>query len=196
MSCSEQNETPEDSPSAGSQQESQVNEERGDECSSTGSSGGGSSSGSSSESNDGDDSELVPFVPETPLQKPVASTHQKKSVENSQDLTNKKTVRRFRTLRDIDLPHFNGRLNNTDLVDRAMKESKLSVNKNPELSRDLLRMALDLLDNRTTAEYDDILISFTKRFRENYSFNYSRQRLDDFFCDLAEYVRPELMSVI
>ena len=57
-------------------------------------------------------------------------------------------------------------------------------------------MTLDLLDNRTTAEYDDILTSSTKRLRENYSFNYSRQRLDDFFCDLAEYVRPELISEI
>ena len=101
MSVSEQNETPQDSPSADSQQESQINEERGDGCSSAGSSGDGSSSGLSSESNDGGGSELVPSVPETPLQKPVVSTPQKNPVKDP-DVTNKRTVRKFKTLRNID----------------------------------------------------------------------------------------------
>ena len=77
---------------------------------------------------------------------PVVSAPQGNPVENSQDLTNQKTVRRFRTLRDIDLPHFNGKLNNTGFIDKIMSKSQLSINKKPELSRDLLRMTLDLLD--------------------------------------------------
>ena len=121
------------------------------------------------ESNDGDGSELVPSVPETPLQKPVVSAPQGNPVENSQDLTNIKTVRRFRTLRDIDLPYFDGKLNNKGFIDKIMSKSKLSINKKPELSRDLLRTTLDLLDNRTNTEYWDILTSPTERLRTNYS---------------------------
>ena len=77
-----------------------------------------------------------------------------------------------------------------------MKRSKLSINKNPDLSRDLLQLVLELLDNRNMTEYDDILNSSTVRLRENYSFNYSPERLEDFFCDVANYIRPELLSRI
>ena len=54
MSHSEQSETLQDSPSAGSQQESRFNKERSDGPSLTGSSDGGASSGLSPESNEGD----------------------------------------------------------------------------------------------------------------------------------------------
>ena len=77
-----------------------------------------------------------------------------------------------------------------------MKESQLSLKKNPDLSRDLLQVVLELLGNRNTKEYDDILSSSTISLRENYSFNYSPERLEDFFCDMANYIRPELLSRI
>ena len=77
-----------------------------------------------------------------------------------------------------------------------MKESQLSIKKTPDLSRDLLQVVLELLDNRNTKEYDDILSSSTISLRENYSFNYSLERLEDFFCDMANYIRPELLSRI
>ena len=81
-------------------------------------------------------------------------------------------------------------------VTNIMKRSKLSINKNPDLSRDLLQMTLELLDNRNTTEYDDMLNSSTIRLRENYSFNYSPERLEDFFGEVANYIRPELLSRI
>ena len=112
------------------------------------------------------------------------------------DETNKKPVKNFKTLRDIDLPCFNRRLNKKTTVKNIMKQSKLSINKNPDLSQDLLQMVLELLDNRNTTEYDDILNSSTVRFRENYSFNYSPERLEVFFCEVANYIRPELLSRI
>ena len=77
-----------------------------------------------------------------------------------------------------------------------MKESQLSLKKTPDLSRDLLQVVLELLGNRNTKEYDDILSSSTISLRENYSFNYSPERLEDFFCDMANYIRPELLSRI
>ena len=77
MSSSEQNETSRGPPSAGSQQESSASEERSDGCSLTEESGDDSSSGSTSVPGDGDDSERVSSVPETPLEKTVASTPQK-----------------------------------------------------------------------------------------------------------------------
>ena len=107
MSSSEQNETSRGPPSAGSQQESSASEERSDGnpqqessaseersdgnpqqessaseersdgCSLTEESGDDSSSGSTSVPGDGDDSERVSSVPQTPLQKTVASTPQK-----------------------------------------------------------------------------------------------------------------------
>ena len=84
----------------------------------------------------------------------------------------------------------------TTTVKNIMKESKLSINKNSDLSRDLLRMVLELLDNRNTTEYDQLLNSYTIRLKENYSFNYSPKQLEDFFCDVANYRRPELLSRI
>ena len=57
-------------------------------------------------------------------------------------------------------------------------------------------MVLELLDNRNTAEYDHILNSYTIRLKENYSFNYSPERLEYFFGDVANYIRPELLSRI
>ena len=71
LSCSERSETSQNPPPP------PANEERSDVCSSEEISGDGSSSGSTSESDNGDDSELVPSVPETPLQKPVATAPQK-----------------------------------------------------------------------------------------------------------------------
>ena len=102
----------------------------------------------------------------------------------------------MKSLRDFKLPHFDGRLNNKGFIDRTMRKSKLSINKNIELTRDILGMTLELLDNRTNTEYWDILTSSTERLRANYSFKYSCKRLDDFFCEVAEYVRPELISEI
>ena len=87
MSYTEQSETPRDpertdpsaenQPSAESQQESPFIEEipeRGN--SSTDESGEDSNSGSTSASSDGDDSDLVSSVPETPSKKPVISKPQ------------------------------------------------------------------------------------------------------------------------
>ena len=194
MSHSEQSETPQDSSPAGSQQESRINEERSEEFSSAGLSGGGSSSGLSPEFNEGDGSERVPSVPDVPSQRMIVSSPPRTPI--NPDKANKKPVKRFKTLRDIDLPCFNRQLNRTTTVKNIMKESKLSINKNSDLSRDLLRMVLELLDNRNTAEYDHILNSYTIRLKENYSFNYSPKQLEDFFCDVANYRRPELLSRI
>ena len=92
MSHSEQSETPRDPPSAESQQESLPVDESNDEvCSSTDGSGSDSGSGSTSESSDGDDSELVFSVPETPLQKLVISAPQTKP--------------NWKSVRDLELPH-------------------------------------------------------------------------------------------
>ena len=76
-SNSEQNETSRDSPFAGSQQKFSASEERGDVCSSAEESGDDSSSGLTSASGDDNNSERVFSVPETPMQKPVASAPQK-----------------------------------------------------------------------------------------------------------------------
>ena len=194
MSHSEQSETPQDSSPAGSQQESRINEERSEEFSSAGLSGGGSSSGLSPEFNEGDGSERVPSVPDDLSQRLVVSSPPRTPI--NPDEAHKKPVKSLKTLRDIDLPCFNRQLNRKKTIKNIMKESKLSINKNPDLSRDLLRMVLELLDNRNTTEYDDILNSYTIRLRENYSFNYSPERLEDFFCDVANYIRPELLSRI
>ena len=191
MSHSEQTKTPQDSSPARSQQESRINEERSDESSSAGLSGGGSSSGLSPESNEGDGSERVPSVPDDPSQRLLVSSPTRTPIDP--DEANKKPFKSFKTLRDIDLPCFNRQLNRKKTVKNIMKESKLSINKNPDLSRDLLRMVLELLDNRNTTEYNDILNSFTIRLRENYSFNYSPEELEDFFCDVANYIRAELL---
>ena len=110
MSCSEQNETSQDLLSAGSQQKSSDSKEGGDRCSSAEESGGDSSSESTSTSGDDVGSERVASVLETPLQKPVASTPQKKPVKRTNHLdsstqrgpTNQRTVRRLRTLRAVD----------------------------------------------------------------------------------------------
>ena len=128
MSHPEQNETPQDSSPAGSQQESRINEERSDESSSARSSGGGSVSGLSPESNKGDGSERVPSVPDDPSQRMVVSSPPRTPI--NPDKANKKPVKRFKTLRDIDLPCFNRQLNRTTTVKNIMKESKLSINKN------------------------------------------------------------------
>ena len=77
MFTSEQNETSRDPSSAGSQQKFSASEEGDDRCSSAEESGDNSSSESTSASRDDVDSERVSSVPETPLQKPVASTPQK-----------------------------------------------------------------------------------------------------------------------
>ena len=104
MFHSEQSETPQDSSPAWSQQESRVNEERSDESSSAGSSGGGSSSGLSPESNEGDGSEQEPSVPDDLSQRLIVSSPPKTPI--NPDEANKKPVKSFRTLRDIDLPCF------------------------------------------------------------------------------------------
>ena len=194
MSHSEQNETPQDSPPARSQQESRFNKERSDEPSLTGSSDGGASSGLSPESNEGDGSERVPSVPDDPSQRLVVSSPPRTPTNPGE--VNKKPVRSFKTLRDIDLPFFNRKLNRKTTVTNIMKRSKLSINKNPDLPRDLLQMTPELLDNGNTTEYDDMLNSSTIRLKENYSFNYSPERLEDFFCEVANYIRPELISRI
>ena len=193
MSHSEQSETPQDSSPAGSQQESRINEERSEEFSSAGLSGGGSSSGLSPEFNEGDGSERVPSVPDDPSQRMIVSSPPRTPI--NPDKANKKPVKRSKTLRDIDLPCFNRKLNKTTTVKNILKGSKLSINKNSDLSRDL-RMVLELLDNRNTTEYDQLLNSYTIRLKENYCFNYSPKQLEDFFCDVANYIRPELLSRI
>ena len=76
MSCSEQNGTSQDPPSAGSQQKPLVSEEMDNRCSSVEESGDDCSSGSTLTSGDEDVSERGSSVPETPLQKPVASAPQ------------------------------------------------------------------------------------------------------------------------
>ena len=105
MSCSKQNETSQDPPSAGSQQKPLASEEIGDGCSSAEESGDDSSSGSTSPSGDEDVSERGSSVPETPLQKPVASAPQENPV-NRTDHPNTSTrdnqTRRLRTLRSFD----------------------------------------------------------------------------------------------
>ena len=192
MSHSEQS-APQDSSPAGSQQESRINEERSEEFSSAGLSGGGSSSGLSPEFNEGDGSERVPSVPDDPSQRMIVSSPPRTPI--NPDKANKKPVKRSKTLRDIDLPCFNRKLNKTTTVKNILKGSKLSINKNSDLSRDL-RMVLELLDNRNTTEYDQLLNSYTIRLKENYCFNYSPKQLEDFFCDVANYIRPELLSRI
>ena len=165
-------------------------------------------------------------MPETPLREPVSSTSQKNlvvtqkaqvnpestsetnppsvgnqkltsndSTESISD-TRSSTETNIKSLRDFKLPHFDGRLNNTGFIDRIMRKSKLSINKNTELARDILGMTLDLLDNRTNTEYWNILTSSTERLRTNYSFKYSCKRLDDFFCEVAEHVWPNIISEI
>ena len=110
MSCSEQNETSQDPPSAGSQQKSSVSEERSDGCSSAEDPGDDFSSESTSTPGDDDDSERVSSVPETPLQKPVASTPQKNpenqtnhpNTSTRHNQTNQRTIRSLRTLKQFD----------------------------------------------------------------------------------------------
>ena len=169
------------------QELSTVEERTDGKNSSTEGTGTDSDSGSASESSDEDGSELVSSVPETPLREPVSSTSQKNLVVTqkaqvnpestsetnppsvgNQKLTSKdstesisdtrsSTETNMKSLRDFKLPHFDGRLNNTGFIDRIMRKSKLSISKNTELARDILGMALDLLDNRTNTEYWDIL---------------------------------------
>ena len=133
-------------------------------------------------------------MPDDPSQRLVVSSPPRTPTNPGE--VNKKPVKSFKTLRDIDLPCFNRKLNRKTTVTNIMKRSKLSINKNPDLPRDLLQMTPELLDNGNTTEYDDMLNSSTIRLKENYSFNYSPERLEDFFCEVANYIRPELISRI
>ena len=151
MSHSEQSETPQDPPSAESQQESLPVDESNDEvCSSTDGSGSDSGPGSTSESSDGDDSELVSSVPETPLQKPVISAPQTKP--------------NFKSVRDLELPHIDQKLNCTEIMAKFNRKSLPSVSYGKvKVAQALLPISLDLLVNRTNTDYLERLHSY--RFR-------------------------------
>ena len=162
MSCSERNETPQNPPSADCQQESQAGEERGDECSSAESSGDGSSSGSSSGSEDGDDSELVPSVPETLLQKPVATAPQKDPANRTKStITNQRTVRHLRTLRSMD-QRFTIYRNDRRFLEEVSLDLKF---KDYRYTVKLLAWAGELLYHKLRDEtYAKTLCMYTRRY--------------------------------
>ena len=78
----------------------------------------------------------------------------------------------------------------------VMETTNLTINKSTERARVILVMMFNLLDNRTKPEYGEILTSCTKRIKKKFSISYSCQELDNFFYDLAERVRPDLISEI
>ena len=165
MSCSEQNETSQDPPSAGSQQKSSDSEERGDGSSSAEESGGDSTSESTSTSRDDVGSERVASVPETPLQRPVASTPQKNPVKQTSrpdsGPTNKKTVRRLRTLRSVD-QNFTRYRNKIWLFKEVLSHLK---SEDVDYEAKLLSWAGELVYHRLREKtYFETLNTYTRRY--------------------------------
>ena len=74
-----------------------------------------------------------------------------------------------------------------------MEKTNLTINKSTERTRIILVMIFKLLENRTNPEYGDILTSCTKRLKKKFSLSYSCQDLDDFFCEVADRLRSDLM---
>ena len=194
MSCSEQNETSQDPPSAGSQQKSSDSEERGDGCSSAEASGGGSSSESTSTSGDGIDSEQVASVPETPLRKPVASTPQNnpgKRTTRQNGTTNQKTVRRLRTLWSVDQAFARYR-NKIWLFKEVLFELK---NEDVDYEAQLLSWAGKLVyHKRREKTYFQTLNTYTRRYTLDKELNPGPAPavFDDMLFHLVDKAEPLL----
>ena len=183
---------------------STIEEKTGEDDSSTEESGTGSDSGPTSEPSDEDGSELVSSVPETPLRKPASSSSRKNLVQKAQvnpdsasannppPLENQKLATNKKSLRDFELP-FDKKWNKPDFADRLMEKTNLTINKSTERTRVILAMMFKLLENRTNPEYGDILTSCTKRLKKQFSLSYSCQDLDDFFYEVADRLRSDLM---
>ena len=202
--------------SAESQQELSPVEERTDgENSSTERTGADSDSGSASESSDEDGSELVSSVPETPLQKPVSSTSQKNlavtqkaqvnpeptfSKTSPPSVGNQKCSKtrkpKLNSLRQSNLPPIDRKWYATDFFDMALSKSNIRVNKSTELAKDLLIMAVDLIDSRDNADYLSILNSHTESLRAKHSINYKPEELDYFLYLFAKKMWPHVTSEI
>ena len=219
MSYTEQSETPRDSktpektvpsvrnqPSAESRQEPpSVGEELG-EGSSTDGTGDDSDSESTSDSSDEDGSELMSSVSETPLKKPIASASLKNLAANqhSNDSTQSTQLSDVRSiietnkksLWDFEIPHFDGKLNHKDFIDKIMRKHNLTINKSAEVAREILSTTLDLLDNKTNTEYWNILTSCAERLRSNYSIKRSCKSLGNFLYKVAGEVRSHIISKI
>ena len=175
---SEQSETPWDPPSAESQQESlSVDESNDEDCSSADGSGGDSDSGSTSKSSDEDDSELLSSVPETLLQKQIISAPQTKP--------------NLKSMRDVELPHIDQKLNCTDIIAKFNRKHIPSVScKNISITQALLPIFLDLLDNRTNQDYLEKLHSHTEKLNTDFKIDVSPGALDNFLYDYVnEYGR-------
>ena len=221
MPYTEQSETPRDNmttekpgpsvenqPSAESRQELSSIEERTDgENSSTDRTGVDSELGSTSESSDEDSSELGSSVPETPLKKPVTSAPQTNLAENRNSNDSTKSIQpsdtrtisqrpKLKSLRDFEISHLGRKLNSPGTIHKILWESNLRINQNTELAKKILMMTLDLLDNKTNADYLNLLNSHTVSLQTNYSIKYSRKKLDDFLYRIATRVSPHIMSEI
>ena len=218
MSYTEQSETPRDNktpektdssvgnqpPAESRQESSSVEEELGEDGSSTDGTGGDSDSGLSSASSEEDGSVSVSSVPETPLKKPITSASPKNLAANqhSNDSTKSThssdarsiTETNKKSLRDFEIPNFDGKLNHKGFIDRIMRKHNLTVNKSAELAKEVLSLTLGLLDNKTSTEYWNIFTSYFEPLRKNYSIGSSRRNLDNFLYKVAEEVRPDIIS--
>ena len=70
------------------------------------------------------------------------------------------------------------------------------MSKSTELAKDLLIMAVDLMDNRDNADYLSILNSHTESLRAKHSINYKPEELDDFLYLFAKKMWPHVTSEI
>ena len=195
MSCSEQNETSQDPPSADSHQKSSASEEEGDGSSSAEESGGGSDSESTSTSGNDVSSERVSSVPETPLQKPVTSAPQKTLVKQTSrpdsGPTNKKTVRRLRTLRSLGQDFVRYR-NKIGLFRDILFELK---SEDVDYNAKLLSWAGELIYHRWKDElYLQTLNTYTRRYILDKELNPGPTPavFDDMLYDLVDKLRPLL----
>ena len=102
----------------------------------------------------------------------------------------------MKSLRDFEIPRLGRKLNSPGTIHKILWKSNLRINQNTELAKKILMMTLDLLDNKTNADYLNLLNSHTVSLPTNYSIKYSRKKLDDFLYRIATRVSPHIMSEI
>ena len=182
------------------------------ENSSTDGTGVDSDSGSTSESRDEDGSEFLSSVPETPLQKPVTSTphtnltskSNPSSVENKKSHVSTKSIQqpdsqkpKLKALRDFKTPHLDRKLNSTGNIDKILSKVNLTVTLNKiDLTKEVITIILDLLDNKTNKDYLNVLTSHTVRLQTYHTMSHLPEELDDILYGTATRKWPDILPII